>query len=87
MAGGLEKWTVFVPTDHAEAVRQAMAQAGAGHVGAYDQCSFATPGTGTFRALDGAKPFVGAMGEVHRESEIRLEMVVRSEVIAAVDKA
>ncbi len=87
MAGGLEKWTVFVPTDHAEAVRQAMAQAGAGHVGAYDQCSFATPGTGTFRALDGAKPFVGAMGEVHRESEIRLEMVVRSEVMAAVDKA
>ncbi|MDA0728170.1 MAG: Nif3-like dinuclear metal center hexameric protein [Bacteroidetes bacterium] len=84
MAGGLEKWTVFVPTDHAESVRHAMADAGAGHIGKYDHCSFAASGTGSFRALEGATPFVGALGEIHRESEIRLEMVVRSEVTGAV---
>ena len=83
----LEKWTVFVPTAHADAVREAMAAAGAGHIGQYDQCSFAAEGTGTFRAQPGANPFVGDVGVLHREPEVRLEMVVPGEVIGPVQKA
>ena len=87
MGAKLEKWTVFVPTDHADSVRDAMAQAGAGHIGNYDQCSFATEGTGTFRAREGATPFVGNPGEMHREPEVRLEMVVPGEAVSAVRRA
>ena len=87
MGAKLEKWTVFVPTDHAESVRHAMAEAGAGHIGRYDHCSFAAEGTGTFRAQEGATPHVGSIGELHREPETRLEMVVPGECISPVHRA
>ena len=83
----LEKWSVYVPHDHVDAVRDAMAAAGAGNVGAYDQCSFASQGEGTFRALDGATPFVGEVGALHREPETRLEMVVPGEMARRVEGA
>lgn len=70
------KLTVFVPDSHLDAVREAIARCGAGHIGDYDCCSFAAPGKGTFRALDGAQPWVGSVGEIHTEPEHRLEMVV-----------
>ena len=39
MGADLEKWTVFVPHAHLDSVRIAMADAGAGHIGRYDQCA------------------------------------------------
>lgn len=73
---GLRKLIVFVPQDHAETVRQAMFAAGAGAIGAYDSCSFNTPGTGTFRAGDNTNPFVGEQGKLHEEAEVKVETVV-----------
>lgn len=71
----LRKLVVFVPEAHAEAVRSALFEAGAGHIGAYDQCSFNLSGTGTFRAGEGATPFVGQRGERHAEAEVRVEVI------------
>ncbi len=73
----LRKLVVFVPVDHAEGVRSALFAAGAGHVGAYDECSFASEGHGTFRAGAGSVPFVGERGERHTEPEVRLEVLYR----------
>ena len=87
MGAKLEKWTVFVPSGQLQGVREAMAQAGAGHIGNYEECSYSTEGTGTFRALEGAKPHVGAIGELHFEPESRLEMVVPHEAVSAVRSA
>lgn len=70
------KLTVFVPTDHVEHVRMALFDAGAGRIGNYDSCSYASEGTGTFRALDGADPYVGTVGETHYEPETRLEVIL-----------
>jgi len=72
----LRKLAVFVPEAHAEAVRTALFDAGAGHIGAYDQCSFNLQGTGTFRAGEGTRPFVGKAGERHAEAEIRVEVIM-----------
>jgi len=72
----LAKVVTFVPHAHAEAVRSAMFAAGGGHIGAYDACSFNATGEGTFRAGDGAAPFVGEPGALHVEPETRIEMVV-----------
>lgn len=65
---------VFVPSTHAAAVRSALATSGAGALGAYDSCSFTASGTGRFRPLAGAQPFIGtAGGAVETVEEVRIE--------------
>ncbi|MCF8364749.1 MAG: Nif3-like dinuclear metal center hexameric protein [Bacteroidales bacterium] len=71
----LKKLAVFCPEKHAPIVREAIFKAGAGHIGNYDNCSFNTPGSGTFRALEGANPFVGKIDNLHFEDEIRMEFI------------
>src|SRR3954468_24936152 len=73
--GGLDKLVVFVPEPDAERVRQAVTQAGAGHIGAYDSCTFSTLGEGRFRPLEGANPAIGQVGEVELVAEVRGESV------------
>ena len=71
----LKKLFTFVPIDHAAKVRNALFEAGGGQIGNYSECSFNADGTGTFRAGEGAKPFVGQLNERHSEPEIKLELV------------
>jgi len=73
---GLLKLVVFVPESHAETVRNALFNAGAGCIGNYDFCSFNVPGEGTFRAGEQAHPFVGNLNELHTEPEIRIETIL-----------
>jgi hypothetical protein len=68
----------FCPVEHADRVRAAIFEKGAGKIGAYDQCSFNLDGTGTFRAGDAANPFVGRIGELHYEKEVRIETIFPS---------
>lgn len=72
----LNKLVTFCPIDHAEKVRSAIFEAGAGHIGNYDSCSFNTDGKGSFRALENSNPFVGEKGKIHFENEIRIETIV-----------
>jgi dinuclear metal center YbgI/SA1388 family protein len=72
----LLKLITFVPHEFAEQVKQALFAAGAGHIGNYDQCSFTTQGTGTFRAKDGSAPFLGQIGQQHQEPETRIEIIL-----------
>jgi dinuclear metal center YbgI/SA1388 family protein len=72
----LLKLVVFVPEAQLDAVRDAVCAAGAGHIGQYSDCTFGTPGMGTFRPLAGASPFIGTPGELERVREIRLETIV-----------
>jgi len=83
----LRKLITFAPHANAEAVRKAMCDAGAGIIGNYDQCSYQSDGTGTFRAGPGANPFVGKPGELHREEEQRIEVLVEAHREKAVVKA
>ena len=87
----LDKLVVFVPHDHADAVRSALAAAGAGAIGDYDQASFTTSGEGRFRPLDGARPAVGRVGEPEVVPESRIEVVLprdrRRQVLEAVRSA
>ena len=72
----LLKLSVMVPTTHCDDVKNALFKAGAGKIGDYDSCSFAVEGHGSFRALEGANPFVGQLGEVHIEPEVRIDVVM-----------
>ena len=83
----LKKLVTFCPVEHAEKVRDAMFQAGAGQIGEYDLCSFNVEGKGTFRASEHANPFVGAKGEMHEEKEIRMELILPAYIEKQVLKA
>lgn len=70
------KLVVFVPVSHVKQVREALARAGAGWIGNYNECSFMLQGTGTFRPLNGANPYIGRPGELEKVDEIRLETIL-----------
>ncbi len=72
----LLKLVTFAPQSHAEQVRNALFNAGAGNIGNYDSCSFNLSGEGTFRAKEGSQPFVGEINELHFEKETRIEVVL-----------
>jgi dinuclear metal center YbgI/SA1388 family protein len=72
----MAKLVTFLPEDAVPVVRAALAQAGAGVIGEYGECSFATPGQGTFRGSEGAHPVIGEAGRSETVAEVRLEMVL-----------
>jgi dinuclear metal center YbgI/SA1388 family protein len=73
--GLLKKLMVFVPLAQAAAVRNAVFEAGAGHIGNYSECSFNSSGTGTYKAEEGAVPFAGTVGVQHSEEEVKVEVI------------
>ncbi|RDE24291.1 NGG1p interacting factor NIF3 [Motiliproteus coralliicola] len=85
------KLEYYVPASHLEATQQAIFAAGAGRIGNYDSCCWVTEGRGQFRALDGANPYLGQVGQVEQEPEYKVELVldeqVRSAVIAALKQS
>ena len=87
----LVKIVVFAPVTHADIVRKALGDAGAGEIGKYSHCSFSSRGVGRFRPLDGAKPAIGEVGNLEEVEEERIEVVCPAskakEVINAMKKA
>ncbi|MDD4238724.1 MAG: Nif3-like dinuclear metal center hexameric protein [Desulfotomaculaceae bacterium] len=85
------KLAVFVPLGHLDQVRSAISETGAGWIGNYSHCTFASPGTGTFKPLAGTNPFIGNIGEIEQVQEIRLETLVPANrlngVLQAMSKA
>jgi dinuclear metal center YbgI/SA1388 family protein len=71
----LRKLVFFIPIDHGRAVREKIFEAGAGHIGNYDQCSFNAKGEGTFRGSGETNPYVGEKGIMHTEEEFRVETI------------
>jgi dinuclear metal center YbgI/SA1388 family protein len=71
----LKKLFTFVPVEQVEKVRSAIFAAGAGHISNYSECSFNSPGQGTFKPGEGTDPFTGKIGERHTEDEVKMEMI------------
>ena len=85
------KLVTFCPSAHIDTIRKAIFDAGAGHIGNYDQCSFNISGQGSFRGGENTEAFVGKKGELHFEDEIRFETIfpdyLESKIINALVKA
>src|SRR5688572_6927743 len=71
----LRKLYTFVPVANADNVRHAIFDAGGGHIGDYEECSFNAEGTGTFKGGVNTDPYAGKPGELHRENEIKVEII------------
>ncbi len=84
----LLKITVFVPSSALQDVRLSLGRAGAGQMGKYSHCSFATEGEGAFTPGPGSHPFLGVPGQWTRVKEARVEAILPrhllSRVLAAV---
>ena len=80
----LYKLVVYVPVGHERTVEDALFAAGAGTIGAYDHCSFASAGTGRFRPGATSAPFIGSPGQESTPPEIRIETIVSAERVPKV---
>ncbi|WP_342511312.1 Nif3-like dinuclear metal center hexameric protein [Sporosarcina sp. FSL K6-1522] len=83
----LYKLSIFSPVTHAEAIRQALVQAGAGAIGEYTGCSFSSVGTGRFTPGADANPYIGESGTGEVVEEEKIEVVLpgslRNQVLKA----
>lgn len=86
-AGKLYSLTFYTPTAATGKVREAVFNAGGGHIGNYSNCSFNAPGEGTFLANPNAHPYIGEIGSLHTEAETRTEITVPAHLLQASVKA
>lgn len=83
----LVKLAVYVPVEYADAVRQAIGKAGAGHIGNYSNCSFSSAGQGRFTPQEGADPFIGCVGQAECVAEVKIETILPEKSSARVVRA
>ena len=76
-----------VPLSHADAVRQAIGEAGAGKYPNYSFCSFSTRGIGRFKPEQGADPTIGEIGKFEEVEEERIECQIDADKVDEVLKA
>jgi dinuclear metal center YbgI/SA1388 family protein len=81
------KLVVFTPESDRERLLDAVFAAGAGQIGAYRECSFRTPGTGTFYGTESSNPVVGQRGQREHVPEERIEVLVPAARLRAVLQA
>ena len=72
----LSKLFVYVPENDAEKVKQAIFDAGGGHIANYSECSFSTQGIGTFNGDEGTNPTIGKPLIRSTISEIKIEVIL-----------
>lgn len=79
--------TVWVPHAAVDKVTSAMAGAGAGRIGDYRACNYASEGVGTFTAPADGSPHIGQAGETTALPEVRVEMICPSASVRGVVSA
>jgi hypothetical protein len=83
----LVKIVVHVPLTHADIVRKAIGDSGAGAVGKYSHCSFSVRGIGRSKPMEGADPFIGTVGETEEIEEESIEVICERSIARDVIKA
>lgn len=85
------KIVTFVPLANADAVRQALGEAGAGVVGNYTFCSYSSIGKGRFVPNERANPYIGTANKLETVGEERIEITCdranAKSIIAALKQA
>lgn len=75
------KLNFYVPAQNKESVKNALFDKGVGRYENYEHCSFETRGTGQFKPIKDADPYIGKVGEVERVDEYKVEMICSEELI------
>lgn len=78
--GTLRKLTTYVPIENAEKLRNKLFETGAGRIGNYENCSFSTQGTGTYKGNEHSNPIIGEKGKIHTENEISISVTFEKHI-------
>ncbi|APT92151.1 hypothetical protein CPHO_03795 [Corynebacterium phocae] len=81
------RWGVHVPAGAAAKVKQALFDAGAGTIGAYEECAFEFSGQGQFKPVEGANPAEGQIGQLEHVEELRVQFVAPSHLRSRLEDA
>ena len=81
------KLIYYVPESHLDATKRAVFEAGAGGIGNYEHCAWQVLGTGQFKPVKGANPFIGEVDTLERIPEWRVETIVPEDRASAVARA
>lgn len=80
------KFEVFIPEEYVEHLRKSISEIGAAKIGNYDNCTSYYTVNGTWRPLEGSKPFEGTINRVEHSKEIKVEFRARKDLIENVIK-
>lgn len=81
------KLQVGVPKIHADALRKAMGDAGAGVQGNYSHCSASFPCIGRFLPLEGSHPAIGRLGVPEEVEEEIIQTICHKDKVTEVIRA
>lgn len=73
--GLYRKIVFFSPHEQTDKIKQALFLVGGGALGHYDHCHYTMSGQGTFRPLEGAKPYAGTLLKEETVNEDRVEII------------
>ncbi len=85
--GTIKKLTTYVPTENAAQLRSNLFKSGAGTIGNYENCSFNTEGTGTYKGNEDSSPVKGKKGELHHEKETQISVTFQKHLETKILKA
>ncbi|MBP1224820.1 Nif3-like dinuclear metal center hexameric protein [Flavobacterium sp. 1355] len=83
----IQKLVTYTVPENAQKVRQAMFDAGAGTIGNYDNCSFNSNGTGTYKGNNESNPVIGERHELTETEEIKIEVTFEKHLQSRILKA
>ena len=75
------KLEIFIPETHISQLQKALQSVDAGHIGNYDSCMSCSKVTSYWRPLDGTSPYIGNVGEISCEPEMKVEVTVFTEKV------
>ena len=81
------KLIYYVPDTHLDLTKTAVFNAGAGTIGNYEHCAWQVLGTGQFKPVKGANPFIGELDALEQIPEWRVETIVSEERASEVARA
>ena len=75
------KMEIFIPATHFEALREALRNVDAGHIGNYDSCLSYSESSGCWRPLPGSHPYNGEENKLCTGKEYKVEVICRTEKV------
>jgi len=75
------KLAYFVPIEAKEKTKEALFEIGAGKFNNYENCAFESLGTGQFKPIANANPYIGTKNKIEYIQEYKVEMICSNELI------
>ncbi len=75
------KLEIFIPATHFEKLQRTLQEVDAGHIGTYDSCLSYSQVLSCWRPLEGTHPYLGIVGEVSTEPELKVEVTCLAEKV------